>query len=156
MKKLANLTHWLAWATFCTLFAAGVAGCSGTKAAYRAAENLDETAFVVAEHYSAVLTEARILVQKPETTAGTVRAVQRIEAKATPIIIELADVRNQYIAIRVEYERIRALYEAGSTTTERMVIIADNLRDITSRIETLTSNSAREITELILAIREAT
>src|SRR5687767_10359580 len=54
------------------LASAGVAlvsmsGCAGTKAAYGAADSLPDTAYVVAEHYAAVVKEAADIAQSPST-----------------------------------------------------------------------------------------
>lgn len=68
---------------------AGVAitGCGATRAAYKAADNAEDRAFVAAEHYQALQHEAAALVEQPGTPAEVRAAIKAIDAKATPLIL---------------------------------------------------------------------
>jgi len=93
-----------------TLILAGaLAGCVSTKAAYNEAENLRETAYVLTEHYAAVIHEAADLGAQP-STPETVRQALKASANATakfvkgdenavPPVPSLLDLVNNYEAL---------------------------------------------------------
>lgn len=64
-----------------------VVGCAGTQSAYNAAKTLPDTAYVVAEHYSAVLKEAADLKASGNLPASAVRVMQQADARVKPLII---------------------------------------------------------------------
>lgn len=68
-----------------------LAGCVSTQAAYKAAplhgEALADTAYVIAEHYAAVVHEAANLRESGRTPAPLVVAMQRADAAAKPLIL---------------------------------------------------------------------
>jgi hypothetical protein len=76
----------LSLAVFVGLFALSVIsllpGCAGTSAAYKAAQGLPDTAYVVAEHYAAVVKEAADLAAIP-TTSPEVKEAMKAAAEAT-------------------------------------------------------------------------
>jgi hypothetical protein len=61
--------------------------CAGTQHAYQAAKTLPDTAYVVAEHYSAVVHEAADLKETGNVPAGLVQSMQQADAKVKPLII---------------------------------------------------------------------
>lgn len=65
----------------------GLASCSGTKAAYRAAQDVDDTAYVVTRHYRSLLREAADLKDSGTITGRPLEALRAAEQVATPIII---------------------------------------------------------------------
>lgn len=72
------------------LLAAVTAGCAGTRDAYQAAQNADalpDTAYVIAEHYSAVLQESVELKESGRVPASAVAAMQRADAIVKPAIL---------------------------------------------------------------------
>lgn len=81
----------LSIAVFCSLFAVGVLsllpGCAGTAAAYKAASSLPDTAYVVEEHYSAVLKEAADLAASPTIDPAVKQAMKDANARVAPIIV---------------------------------------------------------------------
>jgi hypothetical protein len=82
----------LAAVALAALLGGGLAGCTGTKAAYTAAQTrpetaLPDTAYVVAEHYRAVLREAVELKEAGRLPASVVERLQQADAKVKPLIL---------------------------------------------------------------------
>lgn len=64
-------------------------GCAGTRTAYKAAEDLEDYAYVLSEHYDALVVEG-IRLRDSGTLAGSALAnAQRTEAKLRPVILAL-------------------------------------------------------------------
>jgi hypothetical protein len=77
-----------------------VVGCAGTKAAYKAADSLPDQAFVVAEHYSALVKEAADLAQNaatPDQVKSTLKAADNV---ARPLVLGLKPLADAYQATR--------------------------------------------------------
>lgn len=74
-------------AAFVAITCAGVSGCAGTKAAYKAADSVSDTAYVVAEHYAAVVHEAANLAALPTTPAEVKEALKVADARVKPLIV---------------------------------------------------------------------
>lgn len=64
-----------------------LSGCTGTKAAYKAADSLADTAYVITEHYAAVLHEAAELREHTGTPAAAVKAMQEADRIVKPLIL---------------------------------------------------------------------
>lgn len=76
--------------------AAVLTACSGTKYAYESATTLEAKAYVVTEHYAAVLKEANAL-----NLQGSARAaVQAADSKAAPLVLKLREVAQAYTAAK--------------------------------------------------------
>lgn len=82
----AGLLAFLA-AAVATVALAFMSGCVGTKAAYKAADSLPDTAYVVAEHYAAVLKEAADLAQSPTTSPEVKAALKEADLRLKPLIL---------------------------------------------------------------------
>jgi hypothetical protein len=67
--------------------AAIVSGCAGTKQAYRAADSLPDQAFVVAEHYAALVKEAADLAQNPATPEPVKEQLRAADRVLKPLVI---------------------------------------------------------------------
>lgn len=70
-----------------SLAAALVAGCVGTTAAYKTSASVADTAYVVAEHYAAVVKEAADLAQNPTTSADVKEALKSADRNVKPLIV---------------------------------------------------------------------
>lgn len=71
-----------------TLAVVGVPGCVGTGAAYKAAKgDVAATAYVVTEHYAALVREAANLAQSPSTPLEAKEAMKRADASVKPLIV---------------------------------------------------------------------
>lgn len=74
-----------------------IQGCTGTQAAYRAAESRpDAVAYVVIEQYAAVLHEAVLISQKPTTPGSAIAAIQRADVAIRPAIDKLRGLAEAY------------------------------------------------------------
>lgn len=82
-------------------FAAGlVVGCAGTRSAYQAADTAEEYAYVVTEHYAAVLAQAVALRANPAVPRDAIAAIQRADLKVAPAILALAPLRQALKAVK--------------------------------------------------------
>ena len=90
--------------TICII--AALSACAGTKAAYQAAGgDLVKQAFVVTEHYSALLREAADLKEagaQPEVVA----ALQAADSVAQPIILKLGPLAQAYERTRSAEDQV--------------------------------------------------
>lgn len=77
-----------------------VSGCAGTKAAYSAADTLEERAFVVAEHYSAVVSQAADLKDRGVLKGESLARAREVETVAQPIVLSLGQLVAHYKAAR--------------------------------------------------------
>lgn len=114
--------------TLCVVTIGGlvVSGCSGTRAAYRAADTPEAHAFVLTEHYAALVKQAADLAERPSTPAEVVRTLQRADRAAQPAIAALRPLRDAYLAASTA-ENQAALQAA----VDRAVIaVADLVRAI--------------------------
>lgn len=73
--------------SFAAAVTVSVTGCASTQAAYEYADSVPETAYVVAEHYSAVLKEAADLAQLPGTPADVKEALKAADREAKQLIL---------------------------------------------------------------------
>lgn len=62
-------------------------GCAGTSAAYKSAQSLPDTAYVVTEHYAAVVHEAADLAALPGTPDAVKAEMKRLDAIAKPLVL---------------------------------------------------------------------
>jgi hypothetical protein len=114
VKSMSTITGALVAAALAVgLFAAS--GCAGTKAAYDAADTLEERAFVATEHYSAIVKQAADLKELGVLKGEPLERVREIETVARPIVLSLGDLVAKYNAARTAETEValqRALDEA--------------------------------------------
>lgn len=72
---------------FLLVAALAMSACVGTREAYREASSPDEYAYVLTEHYSALVKQAADLKEKPSTPARAVLLMQTAELAVRPIIL---------------------------------------------------------------------
>lgn len=108
-----------------------VSGCAGTQSAYREArENgLADIAYVVTEHYAAVLKEAADLRQSPGTPREAIEAMQRADRAVKPII--LGDPARDFPSLRKLVEKYQAIGDA-KTEADLQARINDAIREISN------------------------
>ncbi len=75
-----------------------VSGCTGTRAAYKAAKSPDAVAYVVAEQYAVSVKQAADLAALPTTPRSAVVAMQSADRTARPLVEKLLPLRNAYLA----------------------------------------------------------
>lgn len=82
---------------FMALFVANfIAACAGTKAAYKEADGLFETAFVVGEHYYALIREVNDLDDQGQLSSRDLRTLQEIALQTRPSVLALLDAAEAY------------------------------------------------------------
>ncbi|MCG8436324.1 MAG: hypothetical protein MJA83_20080 [Gammaproteobacteria bacterium] len=77
-----------------------LAGCAGTRAAYQAAEGLEETAKVFAEHYFAEVRELNDLDDAGALTPSMKQHAQDIVRRTRPVILQLSEIAQAYKNVR--------------------------------------------------------
>ena len=120
----ASIRLWMLFMSFCAVFA--VAGCEGTQQAYSEAQTIDEKAYVVIEHYAALVKEAANLAENPNTPPEAVDAMKKADAAATPVILRVRDLRDAWMAAG-NAENTEALQKAVNDATS---VIADMVQAI--------------------------
>lgn len=89
---------------------ATVLGCAGTTAAYKSAQSLPDTAYVVTEHYAAVLKEAADLAALPGTPANVKDALKKADNAVRPFVI--GDTATGQPGLRALADRYQAVKDA--------------------------------------------
>lgn len=79
-----------------------VHGCtgSGTREAYKQADNVGEQAYVLAEHYATLIEQAAILKAKPTTPLSAISKMQEADRVAKPVVLRLKSLRDAYVATK--------------------------------------------------------
>lgn len=77
-----------------------VGGCSGTLSAYKAAYDPSDYAYVITEHYSALVHEAALLRVKPTTTSAQIAAMQKAELAVRPFVLGSKDAQAPQPSLR--------------------------------------------------------
>ena len=99
MKSMSRITGALVAAALAVgMFAAS--GCAGTKAAYNAADTLEERAYVVTEHYAAVVHQAADLKDKGVLKGAALAKAREAETVAQPVVLSLGDLVKKYNAAK--------------------------------------------------------
>ncbi len=104
----------------------GINGCTETRAAYKAADNPAELAYVLAEQYSALVKSAADLAQKPTTPGTAILAMQKADAAAKPIVLQLRPLRDAYLATKSATTEA----ELQAAADRAVLAIADLLRAV--------------------------
>jgi hypothetical protein len=108
--------------------AMGLAGaaCTHTREAYKAADTVDEQAYVAVEHYASLLREAVVLRGKPTTPGEAIVAMQEASAKVQPVAMRVRQLRDAYVAVK-SAENEQQLQQA---VNEVVLLIADLVRAV--------------------------
>lgn len=101
-----------------------LAACVGTKSAYQAADTLDDQAYVITEHYAAVVKEAADIA--PRLPAHLKEQLQAADRTAKPIIVKLGPLAQQFQSVR-----------NAQTEAELQAAVNDALIALTDFINTL-------------------
>lgn len=125
MKVIVRDARQLVLPLLLVLAATVLGACSGTRMAYEAAETLEETAYVVTEHYYVILREANRLADEGAPQEWVDLAVAK-ERQVTPAILRLRDQVDAYNAVRnaeTEQELSDALSEAVVLVSEFIDVV---------------------------------
>lgn len=80
--------------------AIALSGCAGTRQAYKAAEGVEQTAQVVAEHYYALVHQANELKQSGKLAGEDLVVAQSIVSKTSSVVIKMSHAAKAYEAVR--------------------------------------------------------
>lgn len=105
---------------------APLAGCQHTKAAYKAADDPGEYAYVLTEHYASLVHEAAELRNKPSTPTAAINAMQKADNAAFPVIERLRSLRGAYVQVR----DAKTEAELQAATDEAVRVLADLIRAV--------------------------
>ena len=105
-------------------------GCAGTRAAYEAADGIDEIAFVTREHWYALVNEANEARRSGELTGEPLDRAQDIVRGAGPIIDELDTIRRQWQTLKNASTEadLQAAIAAAAANVARLLIIVHGPR----------------------------
>ena len=107
-----------------------IVACAGTRSAYQAAETLEEQAYVVGEHYYALVREANELRRSGALSGSTLTRAQDLVQGSRSIIAELEDAARAYTNVRnaeTQADLERALNEAA-VAVSRLVDVIKGVR----------------------------
>ncbi len=77
-----------------------VSGCAGTRSAYKAAEGIDETAYVMTKHWEFMLVQADRLAADGILTGSAKTTAQAIAREGTPFILSMKEARDAYVNVK--------------------------------------------------------
>lgn len=101
-------------------------GCTQVQSAYKAAETPAELAYVLTEHYAALVKAAADLASKPTTPASVIVALQAADAKAKPVVLQLRPLRDAFLATK----SAQTEQELQQATDRAVLAIAELVRAI--------------------------
>ncbi len=102
-----------------------LAGCAGTTAAYREADSLYETAYVLVEHYSIVVERAnRVQMRLPKEQQDALREVRD---KANAVVLQIPNLAAKYQEARTA-ENQAALEAAVAEASVALAELTRTLR----------------------------
>lgn len=103
-----------------------LAACAGTRTAYKAADTLEEYAYVVTEHYAGLLREATELRASGTLRGDALARVQAADNQVGPKVLALKPLVNAYLGVK-NAETEQALQVA---VDEAVRALADFVREI--------------------------
>lgn len=116
-------SHWLVGLMLLMLI--GLFGCAGTKSAYQAADGLEETAYVMNQHYLALVKEANELKKTGVLSGSALDETQSLVQRTRPLLRELSDAAQAYDAVTsAENEEALTLAIASAATALSDLIAA--------------------------------
>lgn len=122
MKQTARLS-------FILIVCMAVAGCSGVKRAFDAANSLDETAYVIAELYSVTLSEAAELAVDPAVPPAVVDRMREVRNRTTPLVLQLRAMSEAYVSVRTA-DNAEALQQAIDRAALAVAEFLDVVRSV--------------------------
>lgn len=93
-----------------------LSGCAGTRAAYQAADGINETAKVMGEHYYALVHSANVLKDEGKLTGTDLVAVQNLISQTASLVYVMAEAGDAFKAVQSadnEAALQRAMFEAA-------------------------------------------
>jgi len=106
-----------------------LSGCAGTRAAYKAADGLEETAFVMNQHFLALVSEANDLTDAGELSGSALVNTQGIVRDSYPLLRMLSDSAKAYESVR-NAETEQALTQAIAAAAVELSNLLNAIRSI--------------------------
>jgi hypothetical protein len=79
---------------------AALSACVGTRTAYQAADSPDKMAYVITEHYTALVTEAANRKDAGTLTGDALAKVQAADRAVSPLVLQLGPLSQAYTATK--------------------------------------------------------
>lgn len=114
-------------AMLCGLFIGSMSGCASTAQAYKAADGLDETAYVMNQHFLALVREANTLAQSGQLAGTDLAKAQDIVKAARPVLAELSALAQAYTAAQ-NAETEEALTQAIAAAATQLSSLVNAIR----------------------------
>jgi len=132
-----------------------ISGCAGTRAAYKAAEGLSETAYVVGEHYYAEVREVNDLADAGRLSAAELQNLQNIAQATRPTVVAMLNAASAYKLVQStanEAELSAALAEAAVSISK----LVDAIKAVGGSTHLTTCTSAARRTGSVKAMNYCT
>ena len=122
-----------------------LSGCAGTRAAYKAAEGIEETAFVISEHYFALVRELNDLDDKGALSDSMRSHAQDIVRTTRGPILELGNVAQAYKAVRSadNEEALSRALNTAAIALSRLVNVVKSARGGSAGLEHIEADIER-------------
>lgn len=106
---------------------ASASACTGTRLAYKEADSPDKMAYVVTEHYAALVKEAADRKDSGSLTGDALARVQAADRAVSPIILQLGALSQAYTATRSAADQV-ALQAALNKAVIALSTFIDTLK----------------------------
>ena len=126
-----------------------LSGCAGTRAAYKAADGLSETAYVVGEHYYALVRETNDLDDKGQLSSRELRNIQNIARETRPTIVSMLNAASAYDGVKSAQNETE-LSAALATAALAVSRLVDAIKEVgvLTRLEVCTVHMRRHAKQL--------
>ena len=114
--------HRLSFLPILLILLGAATACTGVRSAYKAAETPDQMAYIVTEHYAALVKEAADLKEAGTLTGPALAKVQAADNAARPVVLQLGPIAQAYKASK-SAENEQALQQA----LDKAVLAVSNL-----------------------------
>ena len=155
-RHLAKVTgsgnvHAPAWTAILAVLIASsmMSSCAGTRAAYKAAEGIEETAVVVGEHYYALVREANRLKREGLLAGAYLENTQDVVRTTRPVVLELANMAQAYALVKSadNYEALEKALGNAAIAVSRLVDLIEGattqlILDIEADLERMLARQA--------------
>ena len=138
------------------LAALTLSGCAGTGAAYKSAEGLSETAYVVGEHYYALVRATNDLDDKGQVSSGELRKIQNIARETRPTIVAQLNAASAYENAKSAYDNAASAYERFESAQNETALEAAQMAIVSAETElsNALATAAFAVSRLVDAIKE--
>ena len=126
-----------------------LSGCAGTRSAYKAADGLSETAYVVGEHFYALVREANDLDDQGQVSSYQMGKIQDIARETRPTIVELLNTGAAYDAVKSAVEAVEA------TEARISDALVDEAFEAEANLSEALMDAALAVSRLAMAVKAA-